>query len=59
MAITILLTIDIYIGPIKFLEVGPSNAKYDSEQKFCKECININWGDSGKIEEAMARQQQG
>ena len=53
-ATPILLTIGIHIGPTSLLEVGPSNAKYDSEERLREECTDTDWGDDGEIEEAMA-----
>lgn len=40
MAISILLTIGIHIGPIRFLEIDPLNAKYNLKRDFVK-CILV------------------
>lgn len=54
MATPIFLTISIYIGPTRLLELGLVNAKYDSEEIFCKEYTSADWGDDGEIDKAMA-----
>lgn len=54
MAISIFLIIGIHIGSTRFLEVGSLNAKYDSKRKLCEGYISIDWGDNGKIKEAIA-----
>lgn len=53
MAISILLTISIYIGLARLLKVGPLNIKYDLEEKLCKECISTDWRNDNKIKEVM------
>ena len=41
-ATPILLTIGMHIGPTRFLEVGPPNAKYDLERRLCKRCTGAD-----------------
>ena len=53
-AIPILLTIGIHIGPTRLLEVGLPNAKYDLEGRLREGCIGADWGNDGEIEEAIA-----
>lgn len=53
-ATIILLIISMHIEPTKLLEVGPSNTKYDLEERLCKRCTNTNWGDDSEIEKAIA-----
>ena len=53
-AIPIFLTIRMHIGLTRLLKVGRPNVEYDLERKLHKRCINIDWGDNGKIKEAMA-----
>lgn len=53
-AIPILLTIGMHIGPTKLLEVGPPKAKYNSERRLRKGCIGVDWGDQGEIAVVMA-----
>lgn len=50
----ILLTIDMYIGLIRLLEVGPPNAKYNLEERLREGYTDMDWGDKGEIKEAMA-----
>lgn len=54
MAIVIFLTIGMYIGPIRLLEVGPFNADYDSEGRLYEGYNNLDWNDEGEIKETMA-----
>ena len=43
------LTIDMYIGSTRLLEVISSNAKYDLEEKFHEGYTGADWGNEGKI----------
>lgn len=43
-----------HIGPPKLLETGLLNIKYDFEGKLCEKCTCADCGNDGKIEEAMA-----
>lgn len=54
MAIPIFLIIDIYIRPIKLLEIDFFNVKYNLKKKLCKEYIGIDWGNNSEIKEVMA-----
>lgn len=54
MATPIFLTIGMYIGLTKLLKVGPFNAEYDFEEKFCEGCTGVDWGNDDEIKEAMA-----
>lgn len=51
--ILILLTIGMYIGPTRHLEVVPHNAEYDSEKKLHHRCTGADCGDKSETE-AMA-----
>lgn len=42
MATSIFLTIGIYIGPTRLLEVGSPNIEYNSEERLRVGCINAN-----------------
>ena len=53
-ATPILLIIGMHIGPTKLLEIGPPNAEYNSEGRFCERCTGADWGNDSEIEEAMA-----
>lgn len=53
-ATLLFLIMDIYIVPIRLLEVGPYNAKYDLKEKLCKECIGVNWNNDNEIKEVIA-----
>lgn len=41
-ATLILVTIDMHIGPTKYLEIGPYNAKYDSKKRLYKGCTSAD-----------------
>lgn len=53
MATLIFLTIVIYIGLTKLLEVGPPNIKYDSKKRFCEKYTGTDWDDDSEIEEII------
>lgn len=53
-AIASSLTIGMYIRPTRLLEVGLFNVEYDSVGKLYGRCTDVDWGNEGKIEEAMA-----
>ena len=50
MAILIFLTIDMYIGSTRLLEVNPPNTKYDLEEKFHEGYIGADWDNEVEIE---------
>ncbi len=52
-ATSIFLTIGIYIGPNRLLEVGSPNTEYDSEGKLCERCTGVYWDDESEVKEAM------
>lgn len=52
--ILIFFIISIYIEPIKLLQVGLPNAKYNLEEKLCERYTNADQGDKGEIKEVMA-----
>lgn len=54
MVISILLTIDMHIGPTRLLEFGLLNAKYYLKKRLYKGYTGADWGDEGEIEEAIA-----
>lgn len=43
-----------HIRPTRLLEVGPPNAEYDLKERLRKRCTGGDCGNNGKIEEAMA-----
>lgn len=54
MTTPILLTIGMHIRPNRLLEVGLHNTKYNLEKTLRKRYIKANQGNNGKIEKAMA-----
>lgn len=42
-----------HISSTRFLEVGPLNAKYNSEERLYKGCTNANWVKKSEIKKAM------
>ena len=53
MADPIILTIGIYIGPARLLELGLFNVKNDLEEWFREKCIGANWSNKDKIKKAI------
>lgn len=53
MVMSIFLTIGMYIGQTRLLEVGFSNAKYNLESKLCKEYIIADYNNDDEIKKAI------